>query len=90
MTGLDENGERDVSPLRRRLGAALIALGLVGIAWGALYIADAADGERAPTTFAQRVSYNQAKERIHRSFAGGFTRGLTGLLLCIVGSRLRR
>jgi hypothetical protein len=86
----DGDGGAPRSPFRRRLGAALIALGLAGIAWGALDLADAAQGGRTRRTFAERVSYDQAKVRIHESLPGAFARGLTGFLLCVAGSWLRR
>ena len=68
----------------------MIAVGIVSIVWSALYVSSAVQGQRAPRTFAERVSYDQAKERIHRSFPVGVSLGLGGLFLAMTGATLRR
>lgn len=77
--------------LRARLGAVLFVIGIAVILWGVLYVAEAARGDQplAPD-FAERRSYNQVKEAVHSTFAGGLVRALAGLIVTMVGARLFR
>ena len=76
---------------RRRVGLALIVLGLLGIVWGVLYVLEAANGPGfGPRRFEERRSYNQVKESVHGAFLGGCLRAGTGFALIAAGSRLRR
>lgn len=74
----------------RRLGVVLVALGVAGIAWGALHLADRAQGGRRRTVFAQRVGYDEAKGAVHQALPGALLRSLGGLVLAVVGGRLLR
>ena len=83
MGGMDERRHK-------RLGAALIGIGLATILGGVLYVLEAANGPgRGPTTFAQRRSYDQVKSAVHQSFPIGAAVALAGLGLAWAGSRLR-
>lgn len=76
---------------RRRLGLALVLLGLLGIVWGVLHVLEAANGPGyGPRTFEDRRSYNQVKEGVHGSFLGGCLRAGIGFALVAAGARLRR
>ena len=75
---------------RGRLAVALAVLGLAGIVWGVLHVVEAANGPGlGPTQFADRVSYNQAKQAMHQSFLGGLLRAGLGAGLLWAASRLR-
>ena len=76
-------------PRRRRLGALLIVLGLLGILWGVAHILGAA-GAPEQRDFAHRQTYDEVKPLVHGAMFGGMLRGLAGLALAIVGARLRR
>jgi len=73
---------------RARWGAALIALGIAGILWGALHVVLAVGGPEKPE-FAQRQTYDEVKPIVHRTFLGGLVRSLAGLGLALVGGRVR-
>jgi hypothetical protein len=52
---------------------------------------DVADGPgTGPKTFAERRSYDQVKEAMHRVYPIGFVIGLAGLGISLVGGRLAR
>jgi hypothetical protein len=74
---------------RRRLGTALLVLGLLGILWGVLHVLGAVGGPEQPG-FANRQTYDEVKPLVHRSMFGGLLRALAGLALAIAGARLRR
>jgi hypothetical protein len=74
---------------RRRLGTALLVLGLLGILWGVAHVLIAVGGPEQPG-FAHRPTYDEVKPIVHGSMFGGLLRGLSGLALAIVGARLRR
>ena len=79
------------TPRRRRLGTALLVIGLVGILWGVFHILEAANGPgTGPKTFAERRSYDMVKKAVHESFLGGFARAMAGLGLMMLGARVRR
>ena len=79
------------APRGRRLGNALIALGLVTIVVAVVWVLEVANGPgTGPKTFAQRRSYNQVKVAVHKSFPVAFAVGLGGLGLALLGGRLRR
>jgi hypothetical protein len=76
---------------RRRLGLALILLGLAGIVWGVLHVADVANGPGlGPRRFEDQRGYDQVKRDLHRSLFGGCLRAGLGCALIAVGGRLRR
>jgi len=62
----------------------LIALGIVGILWGAFHILDAAEGSD-PT---RRSTYDEVKPRLQRAFPGGLARSLAGLGIAMIGGRV--
>jgi hypothetical protein len=75
---------------RRRLGLALIALGLALIVGAVLWVLEAANGPGSgPKTFAARRSYDQVKVAVHATFPYALPVGLGGLGLALLGSRLR-
>ena len=76
---------------RRRLGTALVVLGLAVILGAVLYVLEVANGPgTGPKTFATRRSYDQVKVSLRESFPLGFAVGIGGLGLAMLGSRLRR
>lgn len=80
-----------VNRARRRLGIALIALGLLTIVVSVVVVLEVANGPGAgPRSFAARRGYDQVKADIHRSFPYGLLAGLAGLGLAMVGSRLAK
>ena len=80
-----------LDPRRRRpLGIALIVLGLLTIVGAVLAVCQSAEDYSFHTTFAQRRSYDQVKEAVHRTFPIAFPIGLAGLGLAMLGSRLAR
>jgi hypothetical protein len=81
-------GERSALQRRARWGAALVAVGVAGILWGALHVVLAVGGpERAD--FAHRPRYDEVKPVVHRELFGGLVRSLTGLAVAIAGGTLR-
>lgn len=74
---------------RRRLGSALIVLGLLGILWGVAHVLDAV-GAPEQRDFAHRLRYDEVKPLVQGAWLGGLLRGFAGLALAIVGTRLRR
>lgn len=74
---------------RRRIGTALIVLGLAGILWGVLHVLSAV-GAPAQRDFAHRQTYDEVKPLVHGAMFGGLLRGLAGLALAFAGTRLRR
>jgi len=78
-------------PARRKLGIGLIVLGLVTIVGAVLWVLEVANGPgAAPTTFAERRSYDMVKESVHETFPLAFGVGLVGLGLTMLGARLAR
>lgn len=76
---------------RRRLGIALVVLGLVTIVGAVLVVLEIANGPgTGPKAFAQRRSYDQVKVDVQRSFPIAFLVGVGGLGLTMVGARLAR
>jgi hypothetical protein len=76
---------------RDRAGWALIALGLVGILWGVLYMdARALGGAPEQRDFAHRRSYDTVKQAAHSAFPGFLLRAGSGFVLLLVGAQLRR
>ena len=73
---------------RKRLGAALIALGILGILWGVFHVLAAT--QPPPGAPMRRQTYDEVKPRIHQSFAGGLVRALAGLGVALVGGRVLR
>ena len=73
---------------RRRLGTALIVLGVLCILWGVAHVLLAVGGPEQPG-FAHRPTYDEVKPLVHGAMFGGLLRGLTGLALAIAGARLR-
>lgn len=79
------------SNARRRLGIALVVLGLVTIVGAVLAVLEIANGPgTGPKTFAQRRGYDQVKADVHRSFPLALVVGLGGLGLSMAGARLAR
>ena len=77
--------------LRRRLGIALVVLGLVTIVGAVLVVLEIANGPgTGPKSFAQRRGYDQVKVDVQRSFPLAFVVGLGGLGLSMAGARLAR
>ena len=76
---------------RRRLGIALIVLGLVTIVGAVIAVLEIANGPgTGPKAFAQRRSYDQVKVEVHRVFPLAFVVGVCGLGLAMAGARLAR
>jgi hypothetical protein len=71
---------------RRRAGAVLIALGILGILWGVFHVLWAVE----PTTSRASGSYDQVKPIVHEHLFGALVRSLGGLALAMVGANLRR
>lgn len=79
------------SPARRRLGLALVIVGLLTIVVSVIIVLEIANGPgTGPKTFAQRRSYDQVKVDVQRSFPIAVVGGLFGLGLAMLGARLRR
>lgn len=76
-------------PLRRRLGTALVVLGLAGILWGVAHVLGAVGGPEQ-RDFAHRQTYDEVKPKVQGAMLGGLLRGLAGVGLAIAGARLRR
>ena len=76
---------------RRRLGIALVVLGLLTIVGAVIAVLEVANGPgTGPKTFAERRGYDQVKTDVQRSFPLGFLVGLGGLGLSMAGARLAR
>ncbi len=76
---------------RRKLGTALIVLGLGTILGAVLWVLEVANGPgTGPKTFAQRRGYDQVKKSVHQTFPLAFPIGLGGLALTMLGARLAR
>ena len=76
---------------RRRLGIALVVLGLVTIVGSVLVVLEIANGPgTGPKSFAQRRSYDQVKVEVQRVFPVALLVGLGGLGLAMAGARLAR
>jgi hypothetical protein len=74
---------------RRALGIALVVLGLVVIFTSVITVLEVANGPgTGPKTFAERRSYDQVKESVHRVFPLAFVAGLGGLGLALLGARV--
>ena len=81
----------DPAARRARVGAILIALGILTIVAAGLGMLEASNGPGlGPTEFAQRRSYNQTKEAMHEVFPLGLACAAAGLGLAMLGGRLRR
>jgi hypothetical protein len=79
------------TPPRRRLGIALVVLGLLTIVVSVVVVLEIANGPgTGPKTFATRRSYDQVKVDVHRSFPYALLAALGGLGLTMVGARLAR
>lgn len=76
---------------RRRIGIALIVLGLVTIVGAVLVELEIANGPgTGPKSFAQRRSYDQVKVDVQRTFPVVFLVGVGGLGLAMLGARLAK
>jgi ABC-type Fe3+ transport system permease subunit len=76
---------------RKRLGRALIVLGLVTIVVAVLVVLETANGPgTGPKAFAERRSYDQVKVEVHRTFPYALVAGVLGLGLALAGARLAR
>jgi hypothetical protein len=73
---------------KKRLGAALIAIGIAGILWGVFHVLAAT--QPPPGAPLRRQTYDEVKPRVHRSFAGGLVRALAGLGVALIGGRVLR
>ena len=67
-----------------KLGALLIALGIVGILWGVFHILDATQGSDRT----RRSTYDEVKPRLQQAFPGGLVRSLAGLGIAMIGGRV--
>jgi hypothetical protein len=76
---------------RRRIGIALVVLGLVTIVGSVLVVLEIANGPgTGPKAFAQRRGYDQVKVDVQRSFPLALLVGVGGLGLAMAGARLAR
>lgn len=76
---------------RRRLGIALVVLGLVTVVGSVLVVLEIANGPgTGPKAFAQRRGYDQVKADVQRSFPIALLVGVGGLGLAMAGARLAR
>jgi uncharacterized membrane protein YidH (DUF202 family) len=79
------------SGTRRRLGIAMIVLGLVTIVGAVLVVLEIANGPGiGPSAYAHPRGYDQVKVDVQRSFLIAFLVGLGGLGLAMAGARLAR
>jgi hypothetical protein len=77
------------SARRRRLGIALIVVGLLIIVASVITVLEIANGPgTGPKSFAEQRSYNQVKVAVQGSFPIAFVVGLGGLGLAMFGKRL--
>ena len=75
----------------RRIGLGLIIYGLLQLLFGVIYLLEASNGPgTGPKTFSQRRSYNQVKTDLHRALPVGGSLALSGLLIVMGGSHLRK
>jgi hypothetical protein len=73
----------------RRLGIALIVVGLLTIVVSVITVLEIANGPgTGPKSFAERRSYDQVKVAVQQSFPIAFVVGLGGLGLAMLGKRL--
>ena len=78
-------------PARRRIGFALVGVGLLVIVSAVLYVLEDANGPgTGPKSFAQRRSYDMVKESMHETFPLAFGLGVAGLGLTMLGARLAK
>lgn len=76
---------------RRKVGLALVSIGLVIIVGAVIAVLEVANGPgTGPKAFAERRSYDQVKVEVHRSFPLAFAVGVAGLGLAMLGARLAR
>jgi ABC-type Fe3+ transport system permease subunit len=76
---------------RRRVGIALVVLGLLTIVTSVIVVLEIANGPgTGPKAFAERRGYDQVKTDVHRSFPLALVAGLGGLALAMAGARLAR
>jgi hypothetical protein len=87
---MSDSTERASVDRRRqgRLGLVLIVLGIGAILWGVFHILESVP-KPEQLDFAHRTTDFQARSAVHDSFFGGFARALAGLVLALVGGRLR-
>jgi hypothetical protein len=64
-----------------------VALGIALLVWAALFLSSASDAGSG-RTFETRQPYDQVKRQAHEALPGTLARGLAGLALLWVGSRL--
>ena len=65
--------------------------GLVQLLVGVFYLLEEGNGPgTGPKTFAERRSYNQVKTDLHRALPLAATISLSGLLITMAGSHLRK
>ena len=72
---------------RKRLGIALVALGLLVIFVTVIWVLEVANGPGHPTAFAERRSYNQTKVAIHGVFLRALGIALVGLGIAWWGTK---
>ena len=77
------------APLRP-LGWVLVAAGLALVVWTALLLAAAGYGSAPVRSFAERRSYDMVKTNVREVFPRALLQGGAGLVLALLGSRLRR
>jgi len=78
-------------PSRRRLGIALVVLGLLTIVVSVLAVCEIANGPgTGPKSFAESRGYDQTKVDLQRSFPYGLLGGLAGLGITMFGARLAK
>ena len=78
------------SPRKRtRLGWIVTGFGGALMLWAVLYMTSHAVGGRVED-FAHRRTYNNTKVAVHEAFPGFAWRAALGLMLTIVGARLRK
>lgn len=76
---------------RRKLGFALLGIGLLTIVVSVVAVLEVANGPGAgPRSFAARRGYDQVKVDMHRSFPWGLLGGVAGLALAWTGTRLAK
>lgn len=73
---------------RARLGAALMAVGVAGILWGALHLVLTVGGPEQ-ADFAHRQRYDEVKPVVHHALFGSLVRSLAGLAVAMTGGWLR-
>jgi len=79
------------TPRRRRLGIALLVVGLLTIVVSVLVVLELANGPgTGPKSFAQRRSYDQVKVEVQKSYPWALLVSLGGLGLAMWGAHLAR